>query len=155
MKKTVNKLSVIYYLFYLGALLTAFAGHYFSTKMNMHIDEKSSAGIAISSVFIIYLIVSIPVALGVFHYFTKKWADLEDRDLKLKTYEKWAKIRIIAIGASVLIGIFLFYLLSSKSMIFGAVIAAIALIFSKPSETKIVNELSLTDEDYDYYNRNK
>jgi DMSO reductase anchor subunit len=155
MKKTVNTLSVIYYLFYIGALLAAVAGYCLSTKTNLCIDEKSSAGIAISSVYLIYLIVSIPVVLGVFHYFTKKWADLDNRDLKLTKYKKWAEIRIIALGISVVTGVFLFYLLSSESMLFGAVIGAIALIFSKPREAKVVSELKLTNEDIDYYNRNR
>lgn len=138
MKKTLKTLSIIYYLFYLGALIVALLGYYLAGKMNMHIDEKSLTGITISSIFIIYLVVSIPVSLGVFHYFTKKWALLEDRQIKLKNYEKGAKIRIIAIGTSVLIGIFLFYLLNSKSMLFSALIAAIALIFCKPSEARLL-----------------
>jgi hypothetical protein len=132
---------------YASAILAAVLGYYLTFKGNLVIDAQSPNGITISSIFIIYIIGSIPLTLGGFHLLTKKWMAIENLTEKLKKYEKAAIWRLIIIGASVALGVFLFYILRSQSMIFCAGIAAIALFFCKPSEAKINSELQLDDTD--------
>ena len=64
-----------------------------------------------------------------------------DEDAKAARYLPLAAWRLVAIGADLLVGIALFYLLGSRSMIYCAAIAAVALVFCKPSEVKADNEL--------------
>lgn len=147
MSKTLKKLTFVYYAVYTSAILAALSGYYLTVKGNLLIDAQSPNGITISSIFIIYIIGSIPLTLGGFHLLTKKWIAIENQTEKLKKYEKAAIWRLIIIGASIALGVFLFYILRSQSMIFCAGIAAIALFFCKPSEPKISSELQFNDSD--------
>ena len=66
-----------------------------------------------------------------------------DEDAKAARYLPLAAWRLVAIGADLLVGIALFYLLGSRSMIYCAAIAAVALVFCKPSEMKASSELGI------------
>lgn len=147
MNKTLKNLTYVYYAVYASAILAALLGYYLTYNGNFVIDALSPMGITISSIFIIYIIGSIPLTLGGFHLLTKKWLAIENQTEKLKKYEKAAIWRLIIIGASVALGVFLFYIIRSQSMIFCAGIAAIALFFCKPTEAKIYSELQLDDSD--------
>lgn len=147
MNKILKKLTFVYYAVYASAILAAVLGYYLTFKGNLVIDAQSPNGITISSIFIIYIIGSIPLTLGGFHLLTKKWIAIEDLTEKMKRYENAAIWRLIIIGLSIALGVFLFYILRSQSMIFCAGIAAIALFFCKPSEPKIKSELQLDDSD--------
>ena len=96
--------------------------------------------------YILYLLISIPYALWSFHKKTKKWQQIKDQYVKLVEYEKGSKLRLWIIGAGLIAGIVLVYFMRSKSMIFCAAIAAIALYFTKPTLNKMISELKL-DED--------
>lgn len=144
-QKTAKKLGFVYYIVYFAAVLSATAGYYLTFKNNIFIDPQSSTGIALTSIFIIYIIGSIPLTLGGFNMLSKKWIALEDINEKLLKYQKGATLRLLIIGISIAIGVFLFYLTHSQSMIFCAGIAAIALFFCKPTELKIISELKLDE----------
>lgn len=145
MKQVLKKLTLIYYLIYIAAVLVALLGFQLH-RSGVIIDSQSEAGIIISSVLIILIIGSIPITLGVFNKKTKKWAVEEDVSKKLDLYSKASVIRLIIIGSGFLLGMLFFFLMNLQSMIFCAGISAIALFFCKPTEAKIISELQIEEE---------
>ena len=143
MRKVINKLTLIYYGFYVLAIGLAAIGYAYLSGKPPLVDEHGSAGIALSSAYIVLLVASIPLALKLFSMKVKKLAAREDldEDAKAARYLPLAAWRLVAIGADLLVGIALFYLLGSRSMVYCAAIAAVALVFCKPSEVKADNEL--------------
>ncbi|HNX89643.1 MAG TPA: hypothetical protein PKH58_11205 [Paludibacteraceae bacterium] len=148
MERTIKNINLVYYMLYMTTVVVAVIIFFltFSNAQTTHIDEKSQTGIIISSVYILYLLISIPYALWSFHKKTKKWQQIKDQYVKLVEYEKGSKLRLWIIGAGLIAGIVLVYFMRSKSMIFCAAIAAIALYFTKPTLNKMISELKL-DED--------
>ena len=144
MKKVFKKLTLIYYLIYFATIAVAFLG-FQMYKAGYSIADKSQLGIAISSALIILIIGSIPLTLAIFNKQTKKWALIEDVQIKLRKYEKGGIIRLAIVGTGLLLGVFFFFIMNSQSMIFSAGIAAIALFFCKPAEVKIISELKLEE----------
>lgn len=146
-QKTLKKLKLIYYSFYVLAIATATFG-FQVLKGGWHIDEKSSTGIALSSILIIVIIGAVPLSLALFNKFVKKLAQEEvSEDIKLKKYEKASIIRIVIIGIGLLAGVLFFYVMKSQSMLFCAGIAAIGLFFCKPTEVKLITDLNLEEQD--------
>lgn len=146
MKKVFKKLTLIYYLIYFATIAVAFLGFQLY-KAGYSIDDKSQLGIAISSALIILIIGSIPLTLAIFNKQTKKWALIEDVQIKLRKYQKGGIIRLAIVGTGLLLGVFFFFIMNSQSMIFSAGIAAIALFFCKPAEVKIISELKLEESE--------
>lgn len=146
MKQVLKKLTLVYYLIYIAAVLVALLGFQLH-RSGVFIDSQSQAGIIISSALIILIIGSIPITLAVFNKKTKKWATDEDVSKKLTQYSKASIIRLIIIGTGFLLGILFFFLMNSQSMIFCAGIAAVGLFFCKPAEVKIIAELQLEGAD--------
>jgi hypothetical protein len=143
-EKVLKKTTLVYYLFYLAALVVAVGGFQLY-RSGIRIDPNSEAGIAINSVLIIFIIGSIPITLSIFHKKTKGWAELSSLKEKLARYQKASILRITVIGTGFLLGVFFFFLMNSQSMIFSAGIAAIGLFFCKPAEVKIISELKIED----------
>jgi len=143
-KKVLNKLTLVYYGIYIAAIGLAVLGFQLH-KSGFSIDDKSQLGIAISSVLIILIIGSMPLTLRIFSNKTKKWALIDDTQIKLQKYEQGSIIRLVIVGTGFLLGILFFFILNSQSMIFCAGIAAIAVFFCKPSEVKIISELKLEE----------
>jgi len=146
LKKVLSSLTITYYSVFGAAFLSALAGYYI-LQHSMNIDSLSKAGITLSSILIIYIIGSIPVTLAYFNRILKKIRLGEDTEYKLMEYKKYGFLRIVIIGVGFVLGIQFFYILHSQSMIFCAGIAAIALVFCKPSEIKIITDLNLENED--------
>ena len=140
----VKKLTLVYYLFYIAVIVVALVGFQLF-RSGITIDANSQAGIVISSVLIIYIIGSIPRALGIFNKKTKQWAELLSLNDKLEKYKKGAIIRLYVIGSGFLLGVLFFFLMNSQSMIFCAGIAAIGMFFCKPAEVKVISELKIED----------
>lgn len=143
MKSTIKKLTIVYYIIYLAAVVAATLGYYLTVKKGMGIDVQSDTGTIISQILIIYIIGSIPLALGIFHAKTKKWAKLENNDEKIQLYYKGSVLRLLVVGLGLFLGVLFFYILQSQSMIFCAGIAAIGLFFCKPADVKMIAELEL------------
>lgn len=143
MKQTLRQLVIAYYSVYIAAIAAATSGFYI-LKSGFIIDPLSQTGTAINTLLIIFIIGSVPLTLGYFNKLTKKWALLEDENQRLENYRKAGTIRIAIIGLGLVLGVLFFYIMNSQSMIFCAGIAAIALFFCKPSESKISNELGLS-----------
>ncbi len=146
MKQTLRRLTFFYYLIYIAAILVAVLGFQLF-RLGYTIAERSPLGIAISSILIVLIIGSIPITMAIFNKKTKKWAEIEDVNEKLKIYEKASIIRLAIVGKGFLLGVFFFFVLNSQSMIFCAGIAAIALFFCKPAEVKIISELKIEEPD--------
>ena len=75
----------------------------------------------------------------------KKLSELESPEEKINKYKTFSFWRLTIIGCNLLLGVGFFYLLNSRSMIFCAGIAAIALVFCKPAEVKMASELNLEE----------
>lgn len=146
MKQVLKKLTLVYYLIYIAAVLVALLGFQLY-RSGVMIDSQSQTGIILSSILIILLIGSIPITLALFNKKTKQWALIEDVPTKLTLYSKASIIRIIIIGTGFLLGILFFFLMNSQSMIFCAGISAIGLFFCKPAEVKIISELQIEEPD--------
>ncbi len=144
MKKTLTKITIAYYIVYIAAVVAATAGFYL-LREGVSIDVQSQTGIALSSVLIIYIIGSIPVTLGLFHRYSKKIATLEDVQIRVKKYEIASYLRLTIIGLGLILGVLFFYILHSQSMLFCAGIAAIALFFCKPSQSKMLTDLDIDE----------
>jgi len=144
MKKVQKSLSLAYYSMFVASFIAALAGYYI--LQNSFIDPLTQPGISISAILIVFIIGSVPFALASFNIFLKKLRVSEDINYKLEKYRKAGVIRIIVIGAGVVLGILFFYIMKSQSMIFCAGIASIALVFCKPSEVKIITDLEIVDE---------
>ena len=147
MKKSVNKLLLIYYLMYILALIVAVGGFYLAKQGGeFSLDPQSTTGVTITSLYLIFLMASIPLSLRIFNKKVKTLASDDNINEKIKKYTLYALYRLIIIGANLLLGVFFFYLFNSRSMIFCAAIAAIALVFCKPSETKMGSELEIYED---------
>ena len=146
MKKTINNLSLTYYGIYAATIISAVL--VFLNKDNAAlIDSKSGVGITMSTISILYILISIPLALGGFFRMTKKWRLIENENKKLQEYQKGATLRLLLIGIGLIGSIIVFYFLRDISLIYCSGIAAIALIFCKPSESKIYSDLKLEEKE--------
>ncbi len=143
-EKLIKKLTLVYYLYYLAAVIVAAIG-FQMFRSGIYIDPTGSAGIMLNSILILFIIGSIPITLGVFNKQTKKWAELPTLKEKLHRYEKGSILRIVIVGSGFLLGVLFFFLMNSQSMIFSAGIAAIGLFFCKPAEVKLISDLQIED----------
>jgi len=148
MKKVVKKITLVYYVIYAATILLTAMGYLLNIQgVTAIIDPQSSTGIALSSIIILYILISIPLSLGGFHRMTKKWRLIEDETLKFAKYEKGAVLRLIAIGVGLVGSVILFYITYNISMIYCVGITAITLLFCKPSEDKMIADLKLDEEE--------
>jgi len=151
-ERIVRQINQIYYLIYTGTILSTIIGYYITMNTVNTVNLKSELSISLSSLIILYIIISIPSALALFHRNLKKWREIDDMFLKGKKYIFGAQMRLFFVGFGVILSIvghFILYVhTSNMSMIACAGIAAIALFFCKPSVGKVITELELeVDED--------
>jgi len=147
MERIVKNINLTYYLIYTVTILATIIGYILTMNKANTVDFKSTFSITLSSVVILYIIVSIPAALAIFHRNTKKWSEIEDRLTKLNKYTTGATLRLLVIGSGLVFSVIAFYFLRTESMIFCAGISAIALLFCKPTEGKIISDLKLEDKE--------
>lgn len=145
--RIVRQINQAYYLVYTSTILSTIIGYYMTMNREAAPDVKSELSITLSSIIIMYMLISIPGALALFHRNLKKWREIEDEFLKTKQYIAGAKLRLLVVGlglvASIIGHFILFAGTSNMSMIACAGIAAIALFFCKPSATKVASELEI------------
>jgi hypothetical protein len=146
MQKTLKNITQFYYYIYSATLLTTIGGYIINMSREASYDAKHPLSIALSSMVILYMLISIPLALGLFFKMTKKWSSINEEKLKLSKYEQGAKLRLLVIGIGLLASIIVFYILRSNiSLIYCAGIGAIALLFCKPTEAKMISDLHLEE----------
>ncbi len=150
-----KSITVTYYVIYLLTILAVVA-IFFMTYANVNIeriDALSPLGVKISTVYMIYLLTSIPLALYLFHIYTQKLRKETNEFIQFQKYKKASNIRLWVVGIGLVVGVLLVYLLRSQSMIFTAAMAAIALYFCKPSGIKMIRELDLDADPNDFIRR--
>jgi small-conductance mechanosensitive channel len=145
-KKAYKKIVLIYFIMYGAALAMGFL-IYYSNTLNQNLLLNANQEIALSSLVIMYIMISIPLSLGGFYWLTKKWIALPDKEERLVQYTKFAQWRLFIIGFGFILGIFAFYVLKENSMLYSAGMSAIALVFCKPTLSKISNDLELDNDD--------
>lgn len=149
MEKTLRILNGVYYSIFMMTVLTA-VGVTILTYVNanpLYVEESSSLGRYLSSGLILFILISIPLAMWMFHKNTKEWSLIPDKFEKFRAYKKGAVIRLWVIGIGLIGGIVLIYLLRSTNMMYCAVISAIALYFVKPTAKKMEKELNIQEEE--------
>jgi hypothetical protein len=150
-RRIVNQINQVYYLVYTSTILSTMIGYYLTMSREVAPDQKSETTIGLSSLIILYLFISIPGALALFHRKLKKWKEIEDQFLKHKKYILGAKLRLLAVGFGLVISVighfYLYAGTSNMSLIACAGIAFIALFFCKPSINKVATELDIEVED--------
>ena len=147
MEKVVKRIHLAYSLIYTAVVLSAMTGYLINMNRTTSVDPKSSESIVLSTIVILYIIISIPASLALFHKNTKKWAAIEDNFTKINKYVAGAIWRLLAIGFGFVLSVIVFNFIRTESMIFCALIAAVALIFCKPTERKIISDLKLEEDD--------
>lgn len=147
MERVVRKINLAYYLIYTLTILSTIIGYMATMNNENTVDIKSNFSITLSSIVILYIMISIPGALALFHRYTKKISEIEDKFTKLNRYTTAATWRLLIVGFGLVFSVIAFYFIRTQSMIFCAGIAAIALLFCKPSEAKISSDLKLDDEE--------
>ena len=148
MTKIIKPLVTLHYAAYLLAILIASFGMNFSQSIGISIDPLSELGISISSILIIVIIGSVPASLWLFHKKVQTLQTLDNTKLKVTEWAKFARIRLIVLGIALNLGVMFFYILQfNKSMLFCAGIAAIGMVFSKPSEIRLITDLLLNDDE--------
>ena len=150
-----KSITVTYYVIYLLTILAVVA-IFFMTYANVNIeriDALSPLGVKISTVYMIYLLTSIPLALYLFHIYTQKLRKETNEFIQFQKYKKASNIRLWVVGIGLVVGVLLVYLLRPQSMIFTAAMAAIALYFCKPSGIKMIRELDLDADPNDFIRR--
>jgi hypothetical protein len=153
MTKIIKPLITLHYAAYIVAILIASFGINFSKSIGFSIDPLSEIGTAISSVLIIFIIGSVPASLWLFHKKAQSLQAIDDVNQKVALWAKYARIRLFVLGAALNLGVLFFYVFQmNNSMLFCAGIAAIGMVFSKPSEIRLITDLLLNDEDIDKLN---
>lgn len=144
-RTTAKSINVVYYIIYLLTII-AVVTVFFMTYTNVEvkkIDALSPLGVNINTGYLVFLLVSIPSSLYLFHRYTLKLRNESDEYTMFRKYKKAAVIRLWVVGIGLIVGVILVWLLRSQSMVFTSAIAAIALYFCKPSPLKVVRELDL------------
>ena len=144
MERTVKKINNAYYMIYTLTILSTIIG-YLATQSRDAVDPKSQLSITLSSIVIIYILISLPAAISIFNRSTKKWKLIEDDFTKMNKYAAGATWRILAVGFGLVLSVVSFYFIRTESMIFCAGISAIALLYCKPTVGKITSDLKLDE----------
>lgn len=149
MEKTLRSINGVYYTIYMLTILSAIVA-FMLTYLNVNfstISEKGTLGIVLTSVLMLYILVTIPVSFWLFYKKTQQWRILPDKFAKFTAYKKASIARLWVVGAGLIFGVLLVYFLHSTNMIYCALISAVALFFCKPTENKMIKELDLDEEE--------
>lgn len=120
----INTLTIIA----LTIALMYIVGPFWGEGMDQHIVFERYA--------IIITLISIPLALKLFHSQTKK-AEIEEEDIYLKKYKTAYYLRFAIINAAIIFNLVGFYLFESQNLILMAVICIFALFFCYPPKDSI------------------
>jgi len=144
MERIIKKINNAYYLIYTLTILSTIGGYLFIQSHDA-VDVKSPLSIALSSIVIIYIFISLPAAITIFYKSTKKWAAIDDDFKKFEKYSAGATWRILVVGFGLVLSVVAFYFIRTESLIFCALITAIGLLYCKPTIGKIRSDLKLDE----------
>lgn len=143
-QKLSKELNWYYYGMMVLTIISATLGYLLFLHLHVFdpIGVYSHVGQVIQYVVIADALFFIPMGLYGFKRRVDKIRRLEDETEKYAQYKKEAKIRIILVSNTMVLGIFAFYMLGCyQSMLWVSAIAAIGWIFTKPTPRKIQLEL--------------
>lgn len=134
MEQIVKKLNWLYYGQMALTLIVLTIMYYaFSKGMYEPLDRMSSIGRIVQYIVIFDALLTVPFGLYIVKLFKPKTE---------KKYFKFAGLRILLASNSMLLGIIAFYWMGGyRSMLWVAAIAAVAWYFSKPTKTKMEQEM--------------
>lgn len=141
MKNTFKILNQLYYLMYTTIILLTISGYFLNLNNLLNIDIQKS----VEMVLLSFLLLITLMAVSYFGYFliaSKRLRNIHVEDEREKQYLKSAKIRLLLIGASLIVGVVCLYLVRSEIVLYLIAVSAILLLLSKPNEAKINEILS-------------
>ncbi len=147
MERIIKQINLFYYLIYTATILVTIIGYILTMSSFEPILMNSPLGISLKSIAIIYMMISIPLALGGFFQQSKKWILISDENQKFNAYKKGAILRLLLVGFGLIINIVCFFVIRTDvSLIYCAGISAIILLFfCKPTVAKMISDLKLDE----------
>lgn len=141
MKNTFRTLNQLYYLTYTLIILLTISGYFLNLNNLLNIDIQKPVELVLLGfqVFITLMAVSY---FGYFLVTSSKLKNIQLENEREIQYQKAAKIRLLLIGASLLVGVIYLYLFRSEIVLYLIAVSAILLLLSKPNEAKIKEFLS-------------
>ncbi len=151
LRKAMRFSQLVYYAVFLLAVVMAFIGFKLVSAGISTLVEPSTQ-VIVKSISYLYLLLSIPFALWFYSRRVRAVHEGGDADL-LRHYQRLVLLRILLIAVGFLGNILLFYLCQTEprvyDFLFAAAIAAVALLFCKPREQVVENELFPSNLDSD------
>ena len=149
-KNILRRLNGCYYGVMVSAVVVASLCYFGITKewIGM-LSPMGEAGKGMQYAAYLMTIGLIPLALWWHKKTCKTLSTVEEQELQLAAYEVSARRRIVLIGLALNVDVLVYYLLGAyQPVLWAAGIAAIGLIFTKPTESKLYHELHPTEENY-------
>ena len=143
MNEIVKALNVKYYLIYTLTIVLTFAGYFLDYHDFFRINGNVSLFNILPIVVVAVSVVLIVAGFVLFELKKKSIAAIENQWERNRTYIRYAGYRLYLIGICILIGIPVFYVTKNSITLYSIGLAAVALILSKPSESKIENDLNI------------
>jgi hypothetical protein len=147
LERLLRQINQAYYLVFTATIISAFAGYIIAQSQQATVDTTNPLSITLSSVLIIYMLISIPASLSFFYRYSRKLRLMEDENIKFKKYQNAAVLRLIAVGFGLVASVIVFFVLRNQSIIFCFAISAIGLFFCKPTISKIASDLDISIEE--------
>lgn len=143
MNEAVKKINIIYYLIYTATIILTVVGFFFNLNSTGFESPEISVVNMLTTATISFVSIALLSGFGLFEINKFKWRKIEDEKVKFAQYKKGAILRLLLIGISLVGGVIVFYILRSQNILYCIAFSAIALIYSKPSEAKIISDLKL------------
>ena len=135
-----KKLNVVYYSIYTLVILLTIGGYFLN--MNNIVDFSKEARLSYLPHIVTGIsIASIVFGFGLFQFQKGKLSLIEDKRNRYNRYFKLAALRLYSTGIVFLLGVPVFYITKNITLLTFVGIAAIILIYSKPTLNKISRDL--------------
>ena len=128
-----------------GAIAIAGICGYLLSRL-VQCDRALGLAIALQSVVYMVLLISLPAILWWFHRQVEKFKLINPTTERTKQYSRLVYLRFLVIDFNVVLNILLFFLFADKSFFMCASIAAVMLLFCRPSLQSVTNELGFAEE---------
>ena len=133
-----KRLCWIYNFIFFGAVIITLCFYYFSQGTAV-VKEL----IMFQTIAILALLICIPAGLKLYSVNIKALRDMTNKEMKLSRYLSWHIVRLALIEVPLFLCLAVYFLTNDNSMLFGAGIAVLALIFCKPNRHKMYEELGM------------
>jgi hypothetical protein len=142
--KANKRVNHYFYIALIAALVFIALGYWLNKNFVLSIPAKTA--MILSTITMLYLVSSIPVALWFCNKKIVALSLIENMNNRYEEYIKWVKIRMMIVSSNFFINIALYYFMHTTSFVYAAGIGAIALIFCKPNRVTIEKELNSITE---------